>query len=324
MQFGIRGIQQLANKQGVIIATALDHQISLKYILQQGTSTLAIGYDELVAEKIRMASAFSSLSSAILLDPIYGAAQAIAAGVIPGGTGLIVALEAPHYQGSDESRINTIIDGWSVAKSKRLGAVAVKLAVDYHPKASTARYQEDLVKRVAEECHQQDIVFLLEPLSYSIEPGMKKESLEFAHHKPEIVLESARRLGRFGVDLLKCEFPDDPHYEHDEVRMRKHCRQLTENINVPWLILSAGERFDTFQHLVQLACEEGASGFIVGRALWQEVMGLPTAEEREKGLYSTALSRLEILKAIANHHAHPWHERYMPLEIKEHWNLSYH
>jgi len=100
-----------------------------------------------------------------------------------------------------------------------------------------------------------------------IEPGQKKESAEFARQKPDIVLESARRLSGLGIDLLKSEFPDDPHYERDEARMREHCRQLTALSPVPWVILSAAERFAVFQRLVEIACEEGASGFMVGRAI---------------------------------------------------------
>ncbi len=319
----LRGIQQVANARGVITVTALDHRGSLKQSLQRAMPDQTIGYAEIVAEKLRMVRVFAPHSSAILLDPVFGAAQAVTAQALPGSVGLIVALEESGYEGGNEARVTPITDGWSVGKIKRLGAAAVKLLLYYHPQAPSATPQEELVIRIAEECRRYDIAFLLEPMSYPIEPGQKKESPEFARQKPDIVLESARRLSGLGIDLLKSEFPDDPHYERDEARMREHCRQLTAISPVPWVILSAAERFTVFQRLVEIACEEGASGFMVGRAIWQEAMTLASAEEREQMLRSTALSRLEILNALANYRARPWYEQYPLPAVVEGWHRRY-
>ena len=319
----LRGIQQLANARGVITVTALDHRGSLKQSLQRAMPDQTIGYAEIVAEKLRMVRVFAPHSSAILLDPVFGAAQAVAAQVLPGNVGLIVAVEESGYEGGDEARVTPITDGWSVGKIKRMGAAAVKLLLYYHPQAPSATQQEELVRRIAQECRRYDIAFLLEPMSYPIEPGQKKESPEFAHQKPDIVLESARRLSGLGIDILKSEFPDDPHYERSEARMREHCRQLTAISPVPWVILSAAERFTVFQRLVEIACEEGASGFMVGRAIWQEAMTLASAEEREQMLRSTALSRLEILNALANYRARPWYEQYPLPAVVEGWHRKY-
>jgi len=319
----LRGMQQLANTHGVITVTALDHRGSLKQSLQRALPDRRIGYLDVVTEKLRMARIFAPHSSAVLLDPVYGAAQALAAHVIPGSVGLIVALEESGYEGGDADRVTPITAGWSVGKIKRMGAAAVKLLLYYHPQATSARQQEDLVARIAEECQRYDIALLLEPMSYPIRPGQKKNSAEFARQKPDIVLESVRRLSGLGIDLLKSEFPDDPHYEADEARMRAHCRQLTAIAPVPWVILSAAERFAIFQRLVEIACEEGASGFMVGRAIWQEAMALPDAEAREQALRTMALSRLAILTAIANYRARPWYERYPGLEVSEGWERHY-
>lgn len=44
----MRGMQQLANVQGVITLTALDHRGSLRQILQRAMPDRAIGYAEVV------------------------------------------------------------------------------------------------------------------------------------------------------------------------------------------------------------------------------------------------------------------------------------
>ncbi len=273
-----------------------------------------------------MTRRLAPLATAVLLDPLYGA-PAVATGAVPGHVGLVMCLEEFGYEGSAEGRLTTVIKGWSVAKIKRMGAAAVKLLLFYHPRAAVASRQEDFVGRVADECRRHDIAFLLEPMSYPIEPGRRKETAGFAREKPEVVIESARRLGSLGIDLLKAEFPDDPRFETDEGRMRGHCRALTEASPVPWVLLSAGETFDTFQRLTAIACQEGASGFMAGRAIWQEGMLLADPAARERFLATTAVSRLRILSAIADAYAAPWTARFGDPSggpaTREGWHLEY-
>lgn len=320
----LHGMQQIADPDGLIRVTAIDHRGSLKKMLEKASPGKAIGFAEVVAEKLRMVHAFAPHSTAILLDPVYGAAQAVAGAALPRGCGLLVALEDSGYQGGSEGRLTPITPGWSVSKIKRMGAAAVKLLLYYHPFAEVARKQEELVQRVAEECRRHDIAFLLEPLSYPIRPGQQKESAAFAREKPEIVIESARRLSGLGIDLLKAEFPDDPHFETDESRMRANCKALTASSPVPWVILSAGETFSLFERMVQIACQEGASGFMVGRAIWQEGMALPEAAQRDRFLATTATSRLRKLSAIATAYARPWTWRFdLRSAVEEGWQASY-
>ena len=190
-----------------------------------------------------------------------------------------------------------------------------------------APQQEEFVRRVAEDCRRHDIALLLEPMSYPIRAGVQKESAEFAREKPDIVLESARRLGSLDVDLLKAEFPADARFETDEGRLRAHCRALSEASPVPWVLLSAGETFDVFQRLTALACQEGASGFMVGRAIWQEAMQLSDPTDRERFLGTTGASRLRILTALADAYATPWTARFGDSTTgpatREGWHLQY-
>jgi tagatose 1,6-diphosphate aldolase len=305
----LRGMTRIGSPRGVIAVTAIDHRASLEAMLARARPGRPNGFAELAAEKVRIARALAPLSTAVLLDPLYGL-PAIVGGAVPGHVGLAMCLEEFAYGGGSESRVTTAIEGWSVARIKRMGADAVKLLLFYHPRAGAASRQEDFVKRTVDECDRHDVPLLLEPISYPIEAGRRKESAEFARERPELVIESARRLGGLGVDLLKAEFPDDPRFQADEGRMRAHCRALTEASPVPWVLLSAGEGFDRFQRLAALACQEGASGFMAGRAIWQEAMALPEAADRARFLATTAVSRLRILTAIADAHATPWTARF--------------
>ncbi|RME57434.1 MAG: DUF2090 domain-containing protein [Caldilineae bacterium] len=322
----LRGLQQIANPQGIFTITALDHRGSFKRMLQQAMGQGNVDWSTVVAEKERLTRALAPHSSAVLFDPTYGAGPMLARGAVPGNVGLLVAREESGYEGSDESRVTLLQPNWSVAAIKRMGAAAVKLLLYYHPEASSAPKQEEIVRQVAEECRIHDIAFLVEPMSFPLEPGMKKSDPAFAARKPEIVLESARRLVPLGIDVLKAEFPCEPGYETDEGVMRAYCRQLTEIAGVPWVLLSAGVDFATFQRQVEIACEEGASGFLAGRAVWQEGMRMPSPQERQHFLDTIAVSRLRIISDIATYRATPWTER-IPADAwpkaEEGWSAAY-
>jgi tagatose 1,6-diphosphate aldolase len=72
-------------------------------------------------------------ASAVLLDPKYGAAQAIAAGLLPGSKGLLVSMEKSGYSGDRAARITELLLDWDVTKAKRMGASAVKLLIYFRP-----------------------------------------------------------------------------------------------------------------------------------------------------------------------------------------------
>lgn len=321
----IRGLQELANDHGMFSITALDHRGSLRRALQPDDPK-SVSYERMMDYKMKLLRHLGPRSSAILIDPIYGAAAGLAKGRIGGQQGFLVSLEATGYEDQDGDRLTSAADGWSVAKIKRMGASAVKILLYYNPGSSTAAEQEDFVKRAAEDCAKNDIPLLVEPMTYNIPEGPKKGSAEFAEHKPEMVIETARRLCPLGMDVLKAEFPDDPDHEDDTAVMAEHCRQLTEAAGIPWVLLSAGVGYDKFRMQAQIACENGASGFLAGRAIWQEAPGLP-AEEQDDFLATTSVGRLDELTSIANENGRPWLEIYgdavAAVDIAEGWQARY-
>jgi tagatose 1,6-diphosphate aldolase len=235
----------------------------------------------------------ADLSTAVLLDPEFSAAQAIAAKALPGRTAFIVAVEATGYGGSSSARESQILPGWSVEKAKRMGASMIKLLVYYHPDSPTAQEIESLVKKIADECTRNDLGFMLEPLSYSLLSSTKLSSEEKRH----VVTESARRLVIPGVDLLKAEFPIDMTGDTNTTNWLAACQDISAACQAPWIVLSAAVNFETYLHQVEVACQAGASGCAVGRAVWQEAVSL-VGKERMDFLCTTGrerLSRLNIL-----------------------------
>ncbi|MBI4300233.1 MAG: tagatose 1,6-diphosphate aldolase [Chloroflexi bacterium] len=304
----IRGLQGLANSNGIFAMAAMDHRGSLMKMLDEENPKV-VSYRTMVNYKQDLCRALGPHASAVLLDPIYGAAQAIASGVLPGSTGLLVSVEATGYTSGGEGRLTELLPDWSVEKVKRMGADAVKLLLYYRPDiGDISRRQLDTVAKVAAECRKTDIAFLLETKSY---PMGKREAdpKEFARIKPQLVIETARQVTELPIDVLKSEFPADMRYEQSEKVLLEMCRDLDRASKVPWVILSAGVDFETFYRQVELACRAGASGFLGGRALWQEATGIRSRQERFRFLETTVAERLRNITRLANTHGKPWYAK---------------
>ena len=305
----IRGLQQIANSDGIFTMCAMDHRESLRSMIDEGHPE-EVDYKEMVERKLELCSTLAKYASAVLLDPIFGAAQCISHGVLPDSTGLLVSLEATGYEGGKGHRLTKLLDEWSVGKIKRMGASAVKILVYYRPDLKQlASQQLDTVNRVAKECIEYDLPFLVEPKSYPVGKEIDNPR-EFAVQKERLVIETARDITALPVDVLKAEFPADLHYKQDEPELINLCHQLDMSSQVPWVILSAGVDFDLFCHQVEIACQAGASGFLGGRAIWQEAMYIDDTRERVHYLSTVGADRLKRLTGIASKYAVPWYKRY--------------
>ena len=231
--------------------------------------------------------------------------------------GLVVALETTGYTGDAIARHAQIIPGWSAEKAKRMGASAVKLLVYYHPDSSTAKEIEDFISKVAEDCQKHDLVLMLEPLSYSLDENKKLTSEE----KRYVVVETARRLTPLNVDVLKAEFPQDVN-DPDETKWMEACQEVSSASIVPWILLSAAVDYETYLRQVTVACQAGASGIAVGRAVWKEAVNLD-GEERIEFLRTTARQRISRLSSSCNALAKPWTAFYSAPQLDSQWYVDY-
>lgn len=322
----LHGLQQLTNEFNVFAMAAFDHRDAFVAALSQTLGVAEASWETVATEKIRIAKALAPYASAVLLDPLYSAGPVLAGGVLPKGVGFAVAREKSSYGSAAMRETTTLLEGWSVEAIRRMGGAGVKLLLHYHPDAPNAAAQEEVVRQVAAECNTYEIPFMLEPICYPLDPDQKKSDPAFAAQRPELVLESARRLVPLGVDILKAEFPTDANHETDETIMIDYCRSLSEiSRDVPWVLLSAGVDFATFQRQVEMACEAGASGFVAGRAIWNEALNMAGESARDRFLQTIAVSRLRVLADTANYRATPWPVRVGKRisQCQEGWYIGY-
>lgn len=305
----LRGLQQIADPRGLFAMCAMDHRGSMQRMINRAAPD-QVTAEQLTEYKRDLAEALAPVSTAVLLDPIYGAAQAIASGALPGSTGLLVSLEETGYEKDAQGRVTTLLPGWSVEQIKRMGASAVKILLYYRPDlAENAARQRDVTRQVADDCARADIPFLVEPIAYPV-GERERDGAHFAQRKPGLVADSARELTPLGVDVLKAEFPVDGRYEPDEGQWRAACQALDAASQAPWILLSAGVAFDEFARQVKVACQAGASGFLGGRAIWEEAMRLPDARERRQWLGTTGADRMRRLRDITGEFGRPWWKKW--------------
>lgn len=316
----MRRLQQCSTPDGLFVIAALDHRDDLRRMLKP-VEPDSLSYAEMVAFKSEVVQALAPVSSAILLDPEYGAAQAIAAGSLPGNMGLIVTVEASGYVGDATNRRSALLPDWSVEKVVRMGASAVKMRLYYHPEAKSAAKQEALLDEVVAACREADMPLFLEPLSYSLDSKVKQLP---SAEKRAVVIETARRLSARGIDVLKAEFPLDPREEPRRGEWEAACAELTEASVVPWVLLSGGVTFKEFTAQTEIACRYGAGGVLVGRAVWQEVVELRNTEH-EAFLHKTAVERMVELGDIVAEYATPWTKQYPSAaeDVGEQWYEQY-
>ena len=300
----MKDLSFLATPAGHFTISAFDHRNSLFELLNpQDPSTVSA--DEVVALKRLFITAFADISSAILIDPIYGLDYGLdLTKEVPANTGILMSLEESSYTESQAGRLTQLLPHWGVADIKA-HAAAAKLLLYYHPDAPIAKTQLGLVRRLSRECRQAQVIFLIEPILY----GLGKYS---SRSKVDLTLKIIDQLSPL-VDILKLEFPLDV-LRSSEPDWLRVSRDLSRHATVPWILLSRGMGFDHFQTLTQITCSAGASGIAVGRAVWQEIGDLakkyPDPTEKlsqiKHFLMTTGRDRLQALTSLVSRFARPW------------------
>jgi tagatose 1,6-diphosphate aldolase len=326
-----RRLRALCDEQGRFKMLAIDQRGSLVKAIAKATGREPgdVTSEDLATAKQVVTETLAPHATAVLMDPVYGYPRSLPS--LPPGTGLLLAYEESGHESAGEGgkeRKSRLLEDWSVAKARQAGADALKLLIYYRPGGTAAvrRHQQTIVERVGKECAKADMPFLLELVAYPVAEGAA-DTPAYAAKKPELVIESAAEFSkpRYGVDILKLEFPGDlkhtrefsngafdgkqrdPVYELSDVR--GFCRRLNDAAAVPWVILSAGVDITEFLVQVELATGAGASGFLCGRAIWKDSIGFyPDVAAMEKWLRSEGVYNFVRANAYA-HQAQPWFRR---------------
>jgi tagatose-1,6-bisphosphate aldolase len=293
-----RTLDQLADASGIIVGAAADHRDALRAVLAR--HCLDVDDATVGALKAQVARSLAGAASLLLLDIELGLPAAIEQGALGGATALVVPLEAQGYGDVATIAETTLMDGWSPAAARRVGATACKLLLPFRIDVpEQAERQVAVAARCAAACRAEGTVLVLEPIVYT-----RAGEVHAPERYAELVVEGARRLAAIDPGLLKVQYPGSA----------AACAALDEACGraTPWVLLGGGASEEVLVEQVEQACAAGASGFIVGRTLWSDAL-VPDEGERERILAERPGPRLARLAAIARGRATPWRERVGPL-----------
>lgn len=302
----LRGLQRIVSPEGMINAAALDVLDYLVNLLDREGRPSAHG--DIVRIKRDLVAALAPHASAVLLDAQYGI-QAVAAGALPGTTGLILTIEDEDYdQVSPPSGRRTVFrDDWSVRQIKMAGADVAKLLWFYRPDrdAGTAEHQREVLRQVAADCVSNSIALVVEPIWYPYaDEDATDESWKDARLRG--IVDSVLESAELGADFVKAEFPGYLDRPGGVEAATALCEQIGRNLGVPWITLSGGVPFEVFKQQVAISCRAGASGYLGGRAVWQETVYATTPAETEAAL-DRAAEKVQELNAITLAEGTPFH-----------------
>jgi sulfofructosephosphate aldolase len=244
--------------------------------------------DEQVTEfKLAATEILTPHASAVLVDRQFALDRVVEEKVIAPGCSLIVA--ADLFQPAHGELVGEVtIDREVVPERARAqGAVALKLLVLHRPDGDPAA-RISMVEEFVDRCHAAGLLSIIEPVSRRPVAGTDWDW-------DAGVLAAARELGSLGADLYKAEVPLRGGGE--EAELRRRCAALTAAVSGPWVVLSSGVPEAVFPRAVELACEEGASGFLAGRAVWASSLA---SADVEKDLRAAAVDRLQRLGDIVD------------------------
>src|SRR5882724_4149937 len=307
------GLKQITDANGKFKVFALDQSNSFKKALRafhERTKTPGEPtFEEVRDTKMEITAALSGMATAVLLDVNYGLRQCINTGALARGVGLIGRVEA-----SKDAGIPALLEpGWSVAQIKAMGCSAVKLLVymDVEDKAYTQK-QLDFAKKIFDDCAKEDILLMTEELSFPRQ-GEDKKTPAYVARRPKNIIESAKLLGPL-TDILKLEFPGE-----------EHLKEVNDAAIRPWVLLSAGEKFDIFAKQVEVTMKAGCSGTMAGGAIFNEYFDQNTPADLQKFLQTVAKDRMKILSDLVDKHAQSVWDRAgvkaseLAKAVDEHW-----
>ena len=254
---------------------AIDHRES--FLKLMGLDSLpAPGKQAAIDLKHEIIGALINQVSGVLIDPDYG---------LPAYQGFnkpfLLPMEKSGYTDRAGERVTEL--AYSAQSLIQNGATGAKLLIYFNPDVPSAKAQLTVSQKALADARAAGLPFFLEIRTYDpVNSGYRIDG--------DLVLRSVHAFLEAGVkpNVFKLEYPTSDEY----------CQRITTLLaDIPWILLTAGESFDTFKAQLETASANGCVGFLAGRALWQEVTKL-SGEPKQAFLDQTLPERFKTIAQI--------------------------
>jgi sulfofructosephosphate aldolase len=247
--------------------------------------------------KLDVARALATLASGFLIDR-DGLDPVRSAGLVPAGTGLILAVDALEQDVGGPVQDTDLDDAVLGPDVDLTGVAALKLLVIWR-RDDRREWRVELARRFVAAARARGVLSVLEPVVRATPAELDAGTWDL----DAAIREAAGELSPLGASLYKVQVPGAGRGTPAEQRAASE--RLGRAITGPWVVLSQGVRLDDFRPAVEAACQGGASGFLAGRALWSDVVGAADVPAR---LREIAVPRLERLVQVVEREARPWRQ----------------
>ena len=291
-------LADIATEQKTFAIVAMDQRNTLKRMYH------AVGIPdpsdaELVQIKADTVQALRGTASGFLLDPTFGIPAIRSLPVQGPRYGVLLAAEPAErgtVNGEPRSHRDPALNAQWVIDS---GATACKFFVQMRADRKPAPGEPDTtaealqaVRDVVADCRDAGIPSVIENLIFPL----AGEAAATPEQRADRIIEAAIALNELKPDLIKIEYPGSA----------AACRRLADALDVPWAVLSAGVDFDQFADVLRICCDEGGvSGFIAGRSIWKDTVGLDRTK-RQAYLATEGKRRLDNLVQVIDGRATPF------------------
>lgn len=231
-----------------------------------------------------IANSVSSNVSGLVLDHIYSYPIVNSPKL---ESGVIFRLEQENTV--DPLSLPSLLSNWGVENIKE-NYGAAKIELYYHPLEEKALEKKQLIAELYDYCQHEKIAFILKLVIY--DPTGDDVNISSFQ---EIQLESINEFSK-SADLLILQYPQDA----------LESATITAGLDIPWVSMLEGVDYETFKDSMRVAIENGAKGFLIGQALWQEIGdfklkdGSPDFEKIDQFIKNTLRDRMIELNRIAD------------------------
>ncbi|MCW1300771.1 MAG: tagatose 1,6-diphosphate aldolase [Candidatus Parvarchaeota archaeon] len=278
-----RGFTKISNELGQFQMLALDQRSSLEKMIKDVKGS--VDANDLVTVKKAILKNLSDKVTAVLVDGEYGFPENLK--YVSRNAGIILSAEKSGYlidENHPNDRLSSLYSNEVVEIAKKMGLDAIKLLVYWSEKSSesTKLHQMKLVEELGTKCANQDILYILEILTYDTK------------ERSDTILKAVKVFSeeKYKIDLFKIE----PILSDSESYLNRDDIYKATN-GKPWVVLSEGMDAEKFAKVLNLNCQIGASGFLAGRAIWKKVvLSVEDPERMDLHLKNTGAYNLTLLK----------------------------
>lgn len=233
---------------------------------------------------LKMAGLAKQYLSGVVIDPLYS----FEASKLSGEAGCVTRLNAITVE-TDPLALPVFMPDYGLEEMSNNYNLA-KLELFFHPQEKNALQKKQILAEIQDYCQYLGIDWLLklklfEPKGLTYDPD----------HFQEDQLNSVIELSRF-TNLMAIQFPLEP----------LTAATLTAELDIPWLMIDEQQNYEQFKQQLRICLENGATGFMVGQALWRDMAEIKLAghdldwPQLEQFVDTTFQDRLIELMRITN------------------------